>query len=198
MNITTWMLEASPAYTPADETERLHMDRAMKLAFTGERACRRDNFEPGHFTASAFIVYPPSGVVLLQHHRRFGKWMQMGGHIEFGEDPVKAALREGSEESGLPDLELVVPDLVGVNIHSIAENAARAEPAHEHFDLRFLLQTREPEKVLTNSDEAHELEWVELAEARERCPSAGMQRAFERIEAILAARARIETTIKNF
>ena len=51
------------------------------------------------FTVSVFIVH--GGKVLLVHHRKLGRWLPVGGHIEIGENPEEAALREAEEESGL-------------------------------------------------------------------------------------------------
>jgi 8-oxo-dGTP diphosphatase len=41
-----------------------------------------------------------------------GTWMIPGGHLEFGEDLIAACLREGEEECGLRDVEVV--DIVSV------------------------------------------------------------------------------------
>ncbi len=51
------------------------------------------------FTVSVFIVFESR--VLLVHHRKLGRWLPVGGHIEIGENPEQAALRETREESGL-------------------------------------------------------------------------------------------------
>ncbi len=51
------------------------------------------------FTVSVFVVF--EGKVLLVHHRKLGRWLPVGGHIEIGEDPEQAAYRETLEESGL-------------------------------------------------------------------------------------------------
>src|SRR5437660_1849232 len=51
------------------------------------------------FTVAIFVV--PHGKVLLILHRKLGKWLPLGGHVELDEDPEQAALREAKEESGL-------------------------------------------------------------------------------------------------
>ncbi len=56
------------------------------------------------FTASLYIVN--DGAVFLHLHKKTGKWLPVGGHIELDEDPNQAALREAREESGL-DVELI-------------------------------------------------------------------------------------------
>ena len=56
------------------------------------------------FTVAIFVVHERK--VLLVHHRKLGKWLPLGGHIELNEDPEAAALREAKEESGL-DVELL-------------------------------------------------------------------------------------------
>lgn len=56
------------------------------------------------FTVAIFVV--DAGRVLLVLHRKLGKWLPLGGHIELDEDPEIAALREAEEESGF-QVELV-------------------------------------------------------------------------------------------
>ena len=56
------------------------------------------------FTVALFIVQEDR--VLLVHHRKLGRWLPLGGHIELEEDPEQAALREALEESGL-EVELI-------------------------------------------------------------------------------------------
>ena len=56
------------------------------------------------FTVAIFVVHDEK--ILLIHHRKLGKWLPLGGHIELDEDPEQAALREAKEESGL-DVELL-------------------------------------------------------------------------------------------
>ena len=51
------------------------------------------------FVVSVFIV--DRGKVLLIHHKRYDKWLPIGGHIELSEDPEQALFREIREECGL-------------------------------------------------------------------------------------------------
>ncbi|NMD23548.1 MAG: NUDIX domain-containing protein, partial [Actinobacteria bacterium] len=55
-----------------------------------------------HVTASAIVVTDDRRRVLLHLHKRMNMWLQPGGHIDAGELPWSAALREACEETGLP------------------------------------------------------------------------------------------------
>src|SRR5258707_6552448 len=56
---------------------------------------------PLHLTASALIVHPDSGQVLLRWHQRQQAWLQLGGHAHPGEsDALMIAVLGGSQETG--------------------------------------------------------------------------------------------------
>src|SRR5579884_4451276 len=55
-----------------------------------------EHADPVHVTGSA-IIAGPRGVV-LHFHKRLHMWLQTGGHVEPGETPWDAALRESEEE----------------------------------------------------------------------------------------------------
>lgn len=147
----------------ADEVEQVARFRAFVEAHDDclVRTCR-----PGHITASAWIVSPDGGAALLTHHRKLGRWLQLGGHVD-GEPQVElAALREAQEESGMREFtfvpwagaELVPLDL---DVHPIP--ARGDEPRHDHWDVRFLLQAG-PGQDLVVSAESRDLRWVPFGE----------------------------------
>src|SRR5579871_5421231 len=83
-----------------------------------------------HFTASALVLHPESGRVLLRWHPRLGRWLQVGGHGDPGEsDPLAIALREAAEETGLADL-VPWPDASLRHAVLCDVPASAAEPAH--------------------------------------------------------------------
>jgi 8-oxo-dGTP pyrophosphatase MutT (NUDIX family) len=74
---------------------------------------------PGHVTASSLIVSGDQARVLLTLHARLGRWLQTGGHCEEDLHLAAAALREATEESGIPTL-LIDPVPVLLSAHSEA------------------------------------------------------------------------------
>jgi len=123
-------------------------------------ACFERSCLPGHVTSSAWIASEDGERFLLTHHRKLGRWLQLGGHTDGDPDVVASALREAREESGMEHFELVADTsgdvLLDVDVHAIP--ALGAEPAHEHHDMRILLVARSGQ-ALRASGESLALRW---------------------------------------
>jgi 8-oxo-dGTP pyrophosphatase MutT (NUDIX family) len=148
------------AYEPSD-SEAADVSRLRRLVAGGSAWDRR---APLHVTASALIVHPPSGRVVLRWHARQRAWLQVGGHADPGEsDPLAVAVREGEEETGLTDLE-PWPDASLRHVVVVPVPASDREPAHEHGDLRFVLATQQPEAIRPERPSAS-LRWLSIPDA---------------------------------
>ena len=93
--------------------------------------------------------------VLLTHHRKLGRWLQPGGHSDGDPDTLEVALREAREESGL-DVRALDEAIFDLDVHLIPVRGH--EPAHYHYDVRFLVQAME-DRFRVN-DESFALAWV--------------------------------------
>jgi 8-oxo-dGTP pyrophosphatase MutT (NUDIX family) len=98
------------------------------------------------FTVAVFVVWQAQ--VLLHQHRKLGKWLPPGGHIDANELPDHAATREVLEETGVK-IQLVASDKLeylpeselprqltrprGIQLEGISEG-------HEHIDLIYFAQ----------------------------------------------------------
>lgn len=145
-------------YVPADAREAQMRDRFVAFLTAHDDAFERVCV-PGHVTASAWIVDPSRTRALLTHHRKLGRWLQLGGHVDGDTDARRSALREAREESGLRSLRPIGGAIYDVDVHRIP--ARGAEPEHDHFDVRFVFEA-DPNEPLVVSDESHELAWIPL------------------------------------
>jgi 8-oxo-dGTP pyrophosphatase MutT (NUDIX family) len=124
------VLAAVAARSPVDARERMSIERFLtEIARLDEPFS--EHADPTHVTASALVV-GPRGVV-LHRHRILGIWIQPGGHIDPGETPWDAAVRETAEETGLAVTHPGgAPTLAHVDVHP-------GPRGHTHLDLRYLL-----------------------------------------------------------
>lgn len=159
--VPTELMSQLTRYRAADAGEDLFLRRMQDLA-GHPRPFDRSGYDPGHFTASAFVLSPDRKSLLLIFHRKLELWLQPGGHV----DPtdvslVQAARREVAEEVGLSELRALDAEepIFDVDIHGIP--ARPKEPAHEHFDVRFAFVARSIE--LRPNAEVREAKWVELS-----------------------------------
>jgi 8-oxo-dGTP pyrophosphatase MutT (NUDIX family) len=165
-----------------DAYEGPYRDAFLHLLRATPQPYSRDQFVPGHITASCFIL-DRDGRLLLHHHRRLNRWLQMGGHLEPGEDPVVAALREGREESGLQDLRIVSDGIADLDVHRIP--AGRGEPEHEHYDVRYIARTDSADAIVADDRESNQLMWFDLDRAAALMQGEESLRVIQKIRRVL-------------
>lgn len=135
------------AHFPADERESDFLESMLALLELPGDVFSRAHCTPGHLTASAFVVSPDGGSLLLVHHQKLQRWLQPGGHVEPDDvDIFAACAREVREETGVSALEPAQPGaLFDVDVHDIPGRPG--EPAHRHYDVRVLFRAGQTELV---------------------------------------------------
>jgi 8-oxo-dGTP pyrophosphatase MutT (NUDIX family) len=121
------------------------------------------------FVAGAFIV--EDGKVLFLKHKKYGIWLQPGGHVEPSETPDEAAVRETREETGL-EVELIddeeefngfsavdIPMPFNINLHEIEED-------HWHCDFQYIVRIVDKNSDYEYDDE--DMEWLSKKELESR------------------------------
>ncbi|MFC0599629.1 NUDIX hydrolase [Streptomyces palmae] len=134
---------------PGPEQDRLRAEYLDHLARYPDGMWRANR--EAHITASALVLDPSGGRVLLTLHRKLQMWLQMGGHCEPQDVRLAdAALREAGEESGIEGLTLLPGGPVRLDRHhtpcawhldvqyaAVAPAGAVAAISEESLDLRW-------------------------------------------------------------
>ncbi|WP_369391748.1 NUDIX hydrolase [Streptomyces sp. CG1] len=136
---------------------------ALRQAYLEHLAAHPDGMwkacEDGHITASALVIDPTRGRVLLTLHKKLRMWLQMGGHCEPADAALAdAALREATEESGIAELSLLPGGPVRLDRHHT--------PCAWHLDVQYAAVAPRG-AVEAISDESLDLRWFAYDEVAE-------------------------------
>lgn len=149
------------AYAPPDAEQAAQRERILAFLDAHPEDAHRRTCLAGHLTASALVLDGAGERALLTHHRKLGRWLQLGGHCDGDACLAGVAWREAFEESGIEGL-LVSAHPIDLDVHPIP--ARPGEPEHLHLDVRFLV--RAPEGARAHcSAESLELGWFTPSEA---------------------------------
>ena len=135
------------------------LDLILHLLRCSERPFERDQYAPGHITATALVLNHPADSVLLVHHRRLDRWLLPGGHVEPQDDTIfDAACREAIEETAIQLQPGFSPYVAGFDVHSIPSNGN--EPYHLHHDI--LIGLSAASESISVSEESRAVIWCPL------------------------------------
>ncbi len=168
------LLDHLGSHVPGDPVEARSLARTRALV-AWLSAPLDEHADPTHVTGSA-IVLAADGRVLLHRHKRLGRWLQPGGHLDPGETPWAAAVRETQEETGLVARHPAgAPQLLHVDVHE-------GPRGHVHLDLRYLLLGDTEVALRPGADESPDVAWwrpedaVPITDASTRAAMAAVAR----------------------
>ena len=150
----TALLAEISALDPVDERESASIARILADA-PGLAEPFDEEAGPVHLTASGFVVGNQGTILHL--HRKLGIWVQPGGHIDPGEAPLDAAVRETREETGLGVISIIPEGLLfHVDVHP-------GPRGHIHFDLRYVLGAPDDDPT-PPPEESQDVRWCAFAD----------------------------------
>lgn len=120
-----------------------------------------------HFGVTVYLYDPSQDKFLFVNHKKLGRWVAPGGHLEENEDPCETATREVLEETGLqfdfvnpklkvPDIDNIIKMPYAIQLNKIKEN-------HEHLDCVYLGIIKDGKATL-NERESNGLSFFSLNE----------------------------------
>ena len=129
-----------------------------------------------HYVATGYVYDRKTDCFLLILHKKSGKWLPPGGHLDKGEEPHKGALRELREETGIQGriINLFASPEVGTptvaqlpspfcvlyeNIPSEVEGEE-----HAHIDFVYVVEVNPSELLNLRADEVLLAKWVSAEE----------------------------------
>lgn len=148
----------------ASNDEEIRLLETTRTFILENTLCFDRSLQVGHITGAAWILNPERTHVLLTHHRKLNKWLQLGGHADGDPDLLRVAMREAQEESGMFDFIPLSENIFDIDVHEIPPH--KEDPRHLHYDIRFLFEAnmRTPIKI---TDESHDVQWIPMERVRE-------------------------------
>jgi len=160
MNSLTKLIKKYCKQYPTETTAR----SIQSFLLSDKNPFSRNN-QHGHFTGSAWIINPNKTKILMTHHKKIGKWLQLGGHADGEKDLLNVSQREAKEESGLNNFVILSEEIFDMDIHEIPSFGS--VPKHLHYDVRFLFEADPDTESIKVSDESHDVAWIELDRVRQ-------------------------------
>lgn len=129
-----------------------------------------------HFVATAYVYDRETDSFLLILHKKLGKWLPPGGHLEDGEVPHQGALRELREETGLRGRIVNLLDTPDVATPGVAQlfapfcvlreiiPAGLHEGEHIHIDFVYVIEIDYAEAVRLRVQEVSQARWISSQE----------------------------------
>lgn len=148
-------------YNPDNVLEKEQKTQIIEFICNDDNFYKRDNMS-GHLTGSAWIINRDRKKALLTHHLKLGKWIQLGGHVDGDEDIFETSFREAKEETGLTSIRALSQSIFDIAVFWVPKSGK--QDAHYHYDIRFLFEADDKEKLEIDKNESADLKWVPVEE----------------------------------
>jgi len=135
----------------------------------------KDENPVSHFCAYFLPYNPTTKQVLFGDHKKSGKWLSPGGHIDRGESLLETLNREIHEELGVGSFFEKRPMPFLLTITPIDRDPRKCRM---HFDVWHLMET-DGKDFNIDMTEYHEVKWLPISHAKETTTDAANQAALD-------------------
>lgn len=153
-------------YEPSNAQEECDKKQMLQFMEQNSNYLDRDN-QIAHFTASIWTVNKERTKILMVYHNIYDSWSWIGGHADGEEDLCAVAMCELQEETGVKYAKLVSDEILSLETLTVDGHMKRGKyvPSHLHFNVTFLAEADEKEKLVVNADENQAVKWWSFEEA---------------------------------
>jgi 8-oxo-dGTP pyrophosphatase MutT (NUDIX family) len=153
------VLELVGAIEPWDDLERTHLETATRWIAGGAplHRVRKPDVPAMHLVSYFVVLDERRGQLLLVAHRKAGLWLPTGGHVEPGEDPWAAVVRECREELAI---EAVASPITGEHPLFLTVTRTRGQHAHTDVSLWYLLDADARTVTSYDQGEFNAIRWL--------------------------------------
>lgn len=129
-----------------------------------------------HYVATAYVYDKLTDSFLFVLHKKLGKWLPPGGHLDAGEEPHQGALRELWEETSLRGRIVTILQTPEVSTSTVAQlcapfcilsetiPAGPREGEHTHIDFVYVVEVERSETLNVRAEEVAQARWVPMEE----------------------------------
>ncbi|HLH63922.1 MAG TPA: NUDIX domain-containing protein [Ktedonobacteraceae bacterium] len=129
-----------------------------------------------HYVATSYVYDRDTDRFLLIRHRKSGKWLAPGGHLDGGEEPYQGAQRELLEEIGVEGRLLNLLETPQVETPTVAQlpspfcilheriPAGVEGEEHMHIDFVYVMETPLLESFSLHAAEVSHAQWYSSEE----------------------------------
>lgn len=156
--------ELVAAVDPCDAREAADQADILAWVASGKQLFRTapPATPPKHLVVYFIPVNTANGCLLLGDHRKSGLWLPPGGHVEEGEDPHQAVIRETREELGIAAE--FHPAFGGGKPFFLTVTPTNSANSHLDVDLWFVLRAERDAPLFPDLREFNGVRWFGLDE----------------------------------
>lgn len=169
-------------YIPFDEVEIKDKEVFLDALNSFKDILTRKN-KILHLTVSAFAINKEKNKFLMIYHNIYKSWAWTGGHSDGEEIPLKTALKELKEETGIKNPKVLLKTPFSLEVLNVNGHVKNGEyiSSHLHLNLTYLIECNEDEILTPKLDENKGVMWIPFDEITKYCNEKHMIKIYEKL-----------------